>query len=126
MKNEAVLKYGKSALLCSTPLQYLICRKWSFTCAGKNIELVKIGLPEKFQINEKSVDSLIEIVRQIRYCKGVEHNNADLPYFNTASFFIRPIFTNSIFFPAQVKLHFHHNLKLALSSPYCHLQHCLW
>ena len=63
--------------------------KWSFTCAGKNIDLVKIGLPEKFQINKKSVDSLIEIVRQIRYCKGVEHNNADLPYFKTASFFIR-------------------------------------
>jgi hypothetical protein len=55
--------------------------KWSFTCARKNIDLVKIGLPEHFQINKKSVDSLIETVRQIRYCKGVENNNADLPCF---------------------------------------------
>jgi hypothetical protein len=48
---------------------------------GKNTDLVKIDLPENFQINRKSVDSLIEIVRQIRYCKGVENNNADLPCF---------------------------------------------
>ena len=46
--------------------------KWTLVYMGKNICLEKIGAPDNFQLNKKSIHSILEIVRQLRYCNGVK------------------------------------------------------
>ena len=53
----------------------------SLLVMGKKIGLEKIGLQEKFSMTINSVESLFKLIKQLRYCSGVNSVEQDLPHF---------------------------------------------